>query len=109
MPRWRKPYLEFPWAPPPPTPLPPAKSVDQGVSGLETIVAEEMPKTPELTRADSDRPSIADSETTLVGDTLADSKQSKDPLESNRSARSFGLIQSFCSFISDPGNPLVSF
>lgn len=112
MPRWRKPYLEFEWAPPPPTPLPPTKSVDEGVSGLGTGVAVEMPRTPELMRADSDRPSIADSEATLVADTLADTgddEQLKGPLESSRSARSFSLIQSFCSFISDPGNPLVSF
>lgn len=72
----------------------------------------EMPNTPELTRADSDRPSIADSEATLVADTptdAGDGELRKDPLESSRSARGFSLIQSFYSFISDPGNPSVSF
>jgi hypothetical protein len=72
----------------------------------------EMQRTPELKRADSDRPSVADSEVTLVADTLAgagDNKQCNGPLESSRSARSFSLIQSLCSFISDPGKPLVSF
>ena len=107
MPRWRKPYLEFEWAPPPPTPLPPAKSVDEGVSGLDARVAVETPRTPELIRADSDRPSIADSEATLVD--AGDGEQHKGSLESSRSARGFSLIQSFCSFISDPGNPLASF
>ncbi|KAF9648702.1 hypothetical protein BDM02DRAFT_3260883 [Thelephora ganbajun] len=112
MPRWRKPYLDFEWAPPPPTPLPPAKSVDGAVSGLDVRSEVEIVKTPELMRADSERPSIADSEATLVSGTLTekgDDEQIKGSLESSRSARSFSLIQSFCSFISDPGNPLVSF
>lgn len=100
MPRWRKPYLEFEWAPPS------TKPVDEGVSGLDARIAVEILRTPELKRADSDRPSIADSEATLVADTFAgagDDEQYKGPLESSRSARSFSLIQSFCSFISDPG------
>jgi len=112
MPRWRKPYLKFEWAPPPPTPLPPAKSVDEVVSGVDAGAEVEMVKTPELMRADSGRPSIADSEATLVADTPADvgdGERLKGPLESSRSARGFSLIQSFCSFISDPGNPSVSF
>jgi len=112
MPRWRKPYLEFEWAPPLPTPLPPTKSVDGDISGSGVRITVEVVKTPELMRADSDRPSIADSEATLVSDSLADTGddgQLKGPPESGRSARSFSLIQSFCSFISDPGNPSVSF
>lgn len=112
MPKWRKPYLEFEWAPPSPTLPPSTKPVDEGASGLEAKATMEMPRTPELKREDSDRPSIADSEATLVADTLAvpgDDGQHKGPLESSRSARGFSLIQSFCSFISDPGKPLVSF
>ena len=112
MPRWRKPYLEFEWAPPPPDLLPPTKSVDKGGSGWEVTIAADMVKTPELLRADSERPSIADSEATLVADIpvdMGDDEQPKGPPGSSRSARSFGLIQSFCSFISDPGNPSISF
>ena len=111
MPRWRKPYLDFEWAPPPPTSLPSTKTVEC-VSGLDARVMIEMPRTPELMRADSDRPSIADSEATLVADTpmdTGDDELCKGPPESSRSARSFSLIQSFYSFISDPGNPLASF
>ena len=112
MPTWRKPYLEFEWAPPLPDSSLPSRSVDKGVLGLEVEIAAEQVKTPELLRTDSEKPSIADSETTLVADTLADTgddEHLKGPPESSRSARSFGLIQSFCSFISDPGNPSVSF
>lgn len=112
MPRWRKPYLDFEWAPPPPTtPLPSTKTVEC-VSGLDVRAMVEMPRTPELMRADSDRPSIADSEATLVADIptdAGDDELCKGSLESSRSARSFSLIQSFYSFISDPGNPLASF
>ena len=114
MPRWRKPYLDFEWAPlppaptPTPTPPPPTKSVDDNLSGLNEV---ETVKTPVLMRADSGRPSIADSETTLVSDPLADKGDggpSKGSLTSSWSARSFSLIQSLCSFISDPGNPSTS-
>lgn len=107
MPRWRKPYLHFDWAPPPPTPLPPTKSVDGGIVGLDERSEVEIVKTPELTRTDSDRPSIADSETTLVSDPVTDkgeSGPSKGSFTSSSSTRSFGLIQSLCSFISDPGH-----
>jgi len=107
MPRWRKPYLEFEWAPPPPTPLPSAKSVDSGVPGSDAGMEMEILNTRQLMRADSERPSIADSEATLVD--TGDGEQPKVPSESSRSARSFSLVQSFCSFISDPGNPSVSF
>ena len=116
MPKWRKPYLDFEWAPSPPTPptpLPPTKSVDDGASSLDGRNDEEVSKTPELMRADSDRPSIADSEATLVSDALpdkGDGEPSKGSLQSSWSARSFNLIQNFCSFISDPGNlPTSSF
>ena len=68
----------------------------------------ERVETPVLLRGDSERPSIADSETTLVSD-IGHGEQLKAPPESARSARSFGFIQSLCSFISDPGNPSVSF
>jgi hypothetical protein len=106
MPKWRKPYLDFEWAPPPLTPLPPSKSVDDGVLGLGERSEVEIVKTPELMRADSDRPSIADSETTLVSDPLTD-KGDGGPLKSTLTSSwstSFSLIQSLCSFLSDPGN-----
>lgn len=114
MPRWRKPYLDFEWAPPPPTPsspspLPPAQSVHDSLLGLdERNEAEMMSKTPELLRADSERPSIADSEATLVSEPPTDKgadEPFKGSLASSWSTRSFGLIQNLCSFISDPGNP----
>jgi hypothetical protein len=107
MPRWRKPYLDFEWAPPPPTPLPPTKSVDDGVLDLDSRSGAELLKSPVFVRAGSDRPSLADSEVTLVSDTLTDkgdSGPSKDALTSSWSTRSFSLIQNLCSFISDPGN-----
>ena len=66
---------------------------------------------PGLLRGDSERPSIADSEATLVSDAIGDmgdGDQLKSPLESNWSTRSFGLIQSLCSFMSDPGNTSTS-
>lgn len=112
MPRWRKPYLEFEWAPPPPASRPSPKSVERGVSGPEIKVTVERVETPELLRGDSERPSIADSEATLVSDSVRDTgtgEQPRGPPESARSARSFGFIQSLYSFISDPGNPPVSF
>ncbi|KAF9787423.1 hypothetical protein BJ322DRAFT_721274 [Thelephora terrestris] len=107
MPKWRKPYLDFEWAPPTPTPtssstsLPPAQSVDDATFGSRDA---QVVKTPKLKRADSERPSVADSEATLVSDPPAD----KGPLESSWSTRSFSLIQSLCSFISDPGNLSVA-
>ena len=107
MPRWRKPYLDFEWAPPHPTTLPPAKSVDDGVLGLDGMSEVEIVRTPELFRADSERPSIADSEATLISDPLTDKGDdgpSKDSLTSSWSTRSFSLIQSLCSFLSDPGH-----
>ena len=102
MPKWRKPYLDFEWAPPPPTPLPlpPAKSVDDSMCERSEV---EIVRTPELTRADSERPSMADSEATLVSDPPVDGP-SKGTLTSSWSTRSFSLIQSLCSYISDPGN-----
>jgi hypothetical protein len=112
MPRWRKPYLEFEWAPPLPSPLPPTKPVGEGVSVPDPKAVVEGVKTPELLRADSERPSIADSEATLVSDTPANTEgaeQLKGPPEKPRNARSFGLVQSFRSFVSDPGNPSISF
>ena len=108
MPRWRKPYLEFEWAPPLPDPHLSSKSVDEGASGLEVKIGVEKVKTPELLRGDSERPSVADSEATLVADT-GDDEELKGLPESSRSALSFGLIRSFCSFISDPGNSSGSF
>ena len=123
MPKWRKPYLDFEWAPPPPTPLsptslpptplPPTKSVGDDVLGLDE--RGRVKPTPGLMRADSERPSIApserpsiaDSEATLVSDPLTDEGDcgpSKGSLTSSWSTRSFSLIQSLCSFISDPGN-----
>ena len=110
MPKWRKPYLEFEWAPPPPDLPSSTKSVEGGVSSpeIESTSTVEGAETPVLLRGDSERPSIADSEMTLVADP-GDGEKVKPPPESARSILSFGFIQSFCSFISDPGNPSVSF
>lgn len=107
MPKWRKPYLDFEWAPPPPTPLPHTRSVDDDPLGLDDGIQVEVVKTPELLRADSERPSIADSEATLVADPLTDNGDNGPPkgsVASSWSTRSFSLIQNVCSFISDPGN-----
>jgi len=110
MPKWRKPYLDFEWAPPPPDSHSPTKSVEGGISSpeIESAVESVDSETPVLLRGDSERPSIADSEATLV-EGIGHSDKVKAPPESPRSVLSFGFIQTFCSFISDPGNPSVSF
>ena len=100
MPRWRKPYLDFEWAPPTPTPTPTPTTTPTSLPPAKSVDDVEMGKTPELMRADSERPSVADSETTLVSDPPMD----KGSLASSWSTRSFSLIQNLCSFISDPGN-----
>jgi hypothetical protein len=107
MPRWRKPYLDFEWAPPAPTPTPPpsAKSVDDAVMDGSEV---ELVKTPELRRGDSERPSIADSEATLVSDPLTKNEPVQGSLASSWSTRSLSLIQNLCAFISDSGNPPAS-